>query len=92
VNLRHATDADLGNEILRRREMRENPTPQDKPMPLSPDEARASFDRLAADLARVQRALKPDEDGKVRVTAAEARAILRSLPGNVLALVVDIID
>jgi hypothetical protein len=32
VNLRHATDADLGNEILRRREMRENPTTE-APMP-----------------------------------------------------------
>lgn len=61
-------------------------------MPLTPAEARANFERLRADLDRVAEALAPDADGKVRVTSAEARAILRELPGHVLALVVDIID
>jgi hypothetical protein len=35
MNLRHATDAELGNELLRRREMRENPTTE-APMPAQP--------------------------------------------------------
>jgi hypothetical protein len=35
VNLRHATAADLGNEFLHRREMRENPTTE-APMPALP--------------------------------------------------------
>jgi hypothetical protein len=61
-------------------------------MALTPTEARDNFNRLTADLARVQRALKPDDDGKVRVTSAEAKEILRTLPADVLALVIDIID
>lgn len=61
-------------------------------MPLTPKEAADNFSRIEADIARVKRALKPDEDGKVRVTGAEARAILRSLPVNVFRLVVDILD
>jgi hypothetical protein len=61
-------------------------------MPLTPKEASASFAALMADIARVRDAIKPDADGKVRVTADEARAILRTLPRNVLDLVIDILD
>ena len=61
-------------------------------MPLTPAEAAANVQRLRADLDHLLDALAPDADGRVRVTSAEARGILRDLPGHVLALVIDIID
>jgi hypothetical protein len=61
-------------------------------MPLTPPEARENFNRLRADLDKIEAALEPDPDGKVRVTGAEARDILRTLPVDAVKLLVDLVD
>jgi hypothetical protein len=61
-------------------------------MPLSPTEARENFARLRADLDKLEAGLEPDADGKVRVTGAEGRELLRTVPVNVVTLLVDIVD
>jgi hypothetical protein len=61
-------------------------------MALTAAEARENFNRLRADLDKIEDALEPDADGKVRVTAAEGREILRTLPVDVVALLVDLVD
>jgi hypothetical protein len=61
-------------------------------MPLTPTEARANFARLRGDLDKIEEALKPDEDGKVRITSREVQDILHTLPTNVVRLVVDLVD
>jgi hypothetical protein len=61
-------------------------------VPLTPTEAIENFNRLRADLDKIEAALRKDDDGKVRVTSEEGRAILRTLPGDVIALLVDILD
>jgi hypothetical protein len=61
-------------------------------MALTPTEARQNFTRLMNDLAILRDSLTPDADGKVRVTGEEARRLLKSLPANLFALILDIVD
>jgi hypothetical protein len=61
-------------------------------MALTPTEARENFNRLRADLDKIEAALEPDPDGKVRVTATEGREILKTLPVSIVKLLVDLVD
>lgn len=61
-------------------------------MALTPTEAQAAYDHLTHRLGLVAASLKPDEDGKVRLTKAEAKAISSGLLADVVAFLVDVVD
>lgn len=61
-------------------------------MPLTAPEAQAAYDRLTARFDIVADALKPDDDGKVRLTKAEIKEITHGLLGDVIAFLVDVVD
>ena len=59
---------------------------------MTPDEATAAHAKLTAIATHIADALRPDADGKVRLTKAEASALLREFFGAALAIVVDLVD
>ena len=61
-------------------------------MALTPVEAQTAYDKLTHRLHIVADALKPDADGKVRLTKAEASAVSSGLVADVVAFLVDVVD
>lgn len=61
-------------------------------MALTPTEAQAAYDKLTHRLGLVADALKPDADGKIRVTKAEAADVSSGLLGELVAFLVDVVD
>lgn len=61
-------------------------------MSLTPSEAQTAYDKLTRRLGVFLAAIKPDEDGKVRITRAEASALTSGLLTDVIAFIVDVID
>lgn len=61
-------------------------------MALTPSEAQIAYDKLTHRLGNVAAALKPDDDGKVRLTRAELADITGGLLTDLIAFVVDVVD
>lgn len=61
-------------------------------MPLTAPEAQVAYDKLTHRLGLVADALKPDEDGKVRLTKAEASGLASGLLGELITFLVDVVD
>lgn len=61
-------------------------------MPLTPDEAKTAASNFRAVVDEVIDSIAPDADGKVRITKAEATAILTKLGKAGIAFVVDLLD
>lgn len=61
-------------------------------MPLTAPEAREAYDRLTIRFSAVAQALRPDDDGKVRLTREEVKGITHGLLGDVIAFLVDVVD
>ena len=61
-------------------------------MALTPAEAQVAYNKLTHRLDLVADALKPDADGKVRLTKAEASAVSSGLVADVVAFLVDVVD
>jgi hypothetical protein len=61
-------------------------------MALTPSEAQAAYDKLTDRLDDLAIALKPDDDGKVRLTRAELSKVTSGLLTDVIAFVVDVVD
>ena len=61
-------------------------------MALTPAELRSSFTRFVQIREHLEDVLDPDDDGKIRVTKAEAGRLVGELVGASLALIVDAVD
>ena len=61
-------------------------------MALDAEEARKQFAHVRAQLDKLEAALEPDADGKVRVTKAEGQAVLTGVLVILPSLIIDIID